>query len=55
MNRWEAAEELREAGWPNVADDVEAGVSPTAILNRLRDIAEDDTDAAAIVAAIYED
>lgn len=55
MNRWEAADELREAGWPSVADDVEAGLPQTAILNRLRDIGEDDTDAAAIVASIYED
>lgn len=55
MTRAEVALELRDAGWPAVAEDVAEGVPAERILRNLRAIGEGDTDAAAIVAAIYED
>lgn len=47
--------ELREAGWPAVAEDVDDGVPYDEILVRLREIGEGSTDAAELVAAAHDD
>jgi hypothetical protein len=50
--RLRLASELDAAGWPSVADDVRDGIALAVILDRLRDIGEQDSDAAAIIAII---
>jgi phosphoenolpyruvate synthase/pyruvate phosphate dikinase len=48
------AQRLREAGWPSVADDIEAGYQSETVLARLSDIGEGDSIAAEIVRALAE-
>ncbi len=48
------ARELERAGWPAVAEDIRAGLSAGQILQRLRDIGEQDGDAATIVTCGHE-
>lgn len=55
MTRAEAADELREAGWPGVAEDIEMGEPLAGIRRTLIAIGEGDTDAATIVAGVYAD
>jgi hypothetical protein len=55
VSRDEAARELREAGWPNVAEDVAEGVPVTRILRDLAGIGEGYGEASVIVCAVIED
>lgn len=48
--RTTCARELEDHHWPNVADDVRDGLSVDQLLKRLREIGEEDSIAAQIIA-----